>query len=254
VARSSHAGAGSRATRLPFAALTELDDLRRELKTAAEPERVPVLQRFFKTGTGEYGEGDVFIGLRLSAANAAAQRFADLELDDVAELLGSPAHEERLVALLLLVGRYERGDAAERRRVFDLYMASTDRVNSWDLVDASAPKIVGAHLLDRSRKRLDRLAQSRSLWERRIAVVATLTFIKRGEYDDTLRIVRELLGDSQDLIHKACGWMLREVGELDESLLVAFIERFAADMPRTMLRAAIERLGPEERARLMSLR
>jgi 3-methyladenine DNA glycosylase AlkD len=133
-------------------------------------------------------------------------------------------------------------------------MASTDRVNSWDLVDASAPKIVGAHLLDRSRKRLDRLAQSRSLWERRIAVVATLTFIKRGEYDDTLRIVRELLGDSQDLIHKACGWMLREVGKRDESLLVAFIERFAADMPRTMLRAAIERLGPEERARLMSLR
>jgi 3-methyladenine DNA glycosylase AlkD len=251
--------------RLPLQmSLADRDDTRRsglerlhaELRAAAEPERVPVLQRFFKTGPGEYGEGDIFIGARVPAVRAVARRHADLSLEDVAKLLSSPVHEERLAALVILVRLFERAGEGERRRVFDLYLRSTAHVNGWDLVDASAPHIVGAYLLDRDeeerRRVLDRLASSSSVWERRIAIMATFAFVRAGEYEETLRIARSMLDDSHGLIHKAVGWMLREVGKRDEGLLVEFLRQYAAEMPRTMLRYAVERLEGSLRAELMA--
>jgi 3-methyladenine DNA glycosylase AlkD len=202
---------------------------------------------------GGYGEGGVLLGVRVPAARRVAADFTDLDVDALDELLASPVHEERFVALVLLVRRYRRGDAAERERIFELYLARTDRIDNWDLVDSSAPQIVGAHLLERPRAVLDRLAASPSLWERRIAVVATFTFIRAGQLDDTLRLAERLLDDEHDLIHKAVGWMLREAGKRDEARLVAFLERHGAVMPRTMLRYAIERLDPATRGRLMAL-
>lgn len=223
--------------------MTPVDDLRAELREAAEPERVPQLQRFFRTGPGEYGEGDVLLGVRVPASRRVARRFAKrLSLSDVVNLLRSPVHEERLVALLILVRRYRVGDPREQQRIFELYLANTEHVNSWDLVDSSAPHIVGAHLQARPRERLDDLARSHSLWERRIAILATFAFIRTRELGDTLRIARILLHDEHDLIHKAVGWMLREVGKRDEALLASFIEQHRREMPATMRRYASEHL------------
>ena len=230
---------------------TALDDLRRELRKAAEPERVEKLQSFFKTEPDGYGEGDVFLGVRVPAARAVARRFDGLGIGAVSELLHSPVHEERLVALVCLVRRYERGDEQMRRRIYDLYLENTDYVNNWNLVDISAPHIVGAHLLDRPRDVLGRLVRSGSVWERRISILATFAFIRVGDYEDTLRIARTLLRDKHDLIHKAAGWMLREVGKRDETLLVSFLERHSPKMPRTMLRYSAEKLVPQKRARLL---
>ena len=232
-----------------------LDGLRAELREAAEPERVPDLQRFFKTGPGGYGEGDVFLGVRVPAVRAVARRHAGLDPEDVTELLRSPVHEERLAALVILVRRFDRTDERERQRVFGLYLQNTAHVNGWDLVDASAPHIVGAHLLGRGgadRRILDHLTWSPSIWERRIAIMSTFAFVRAGEYDETLRLARSLLNDEHDLIHKATGWMLREVGKRDEQLLVRFLQRHGGDMPRTMLRYAVERLDVPLRARLLS--
>jgi 3-methyladenine DNA glycosylase AlkD len=234
---------------------TVLDDLRRELRGAAEPERVETLQRYFRVEAGGYGEGDVFLGVRVPAVRAVARRHADLAPEDIVGLLRSPVHEERLAALVVLVRLYERGDGRERQRVFDLYLRNTAHVNNWDLVDASAPRIVGAHLLNlggAGRRVLDRLASSPSVWERRIAVMATFALVRVGEYEETLRLARALLDDEHDLIHKAAGWMLREVGKRDERLLVRFLRRHAGGMPRTMARYAVERLDGPVRDELMA--
>lgn len=209
------------------------------------------MKRFFKTGPGEYGEGDVFLGVRVPALRKLARSFDVLKMDEVLELLRSPVHEERLVALVLLVRCYERGDEAARRRVYDSYLGNTAWINNWDLVDVSAPHIAGTHLLDRDRAVLDGLARSSSVWERRISIMATFAFIRAGDHEDTLRLAGVLLRDEHDLIHKAVGWMLREVGKRDEELLVYFLERNAPRMPRTMLRYAVERLDPRTRTRLM---
>jgi 3-methyladenine DNA glycosylase AlkD len=225
--------------------MNALDDLREALHEAAEPDRVSQLQRFFKTAPGEYGEGDVLIGVRVPQSRRLARRFAErVELSDPVALLESHVHEERLVALLILVHRYERGDEPERERIFKLYLANTKHVNSWDLVDTSAPQIVGAHLLERPRELLDELARSDLVWERRIAMLATFAFIRAGEFEDTQRIARALPHDDHDLIHKAVGWMLREVGKRDEGQLLTFLDQHGAEMPSTMRRYATERLGP----------
>jgi 3-methyladenine DNA glycosylase AlkD len=225
-----------------------LEAVRSELRAAAEPGRAEVVAPYLGIRPGGYGEGDVCLGVRVPEARKVARRHRDLPFDDVAELLRSAIHEERLVALVLLVRRYPR----EPQRVYDLYLASTAHVNNWDLVDGSAPQIVGAHLLERPRDVLYRLAASPSLWERRIAVLATFAFIRAGDYGDTLRLCELLLDDDHDLIHKATGWMLREIGNRDEPAMVAFVEEHRARMPRTMLRYAIEKLAPAERARLMA--
>jgi 3-methyladenine DNA glycosylase AlkD len=225
--------------------------VRERLRSVADSASVPILQRFFKTGPGEYAEGDVFLGVRVPALRAVCRDCGDLTERDILELLRSRVHEERLLALLLLVRTFEQADDKGRRRVYDLYLANTDVINNWDLVDASAPAIVGGYLEKRSRAPLRRLARSHSLWERRIAMVATLQFIRRGEFDDTLAIAEILLKDEHDLIHKAAGWMLREVGKRDGAVLRRFLKPRQKKMPRTMLRYAIERFPETERRRYL---
>ena len=228
-----------------------LDDLRAELRGLATPAKAALLQRFFKTGPGQYGEGDVFLGVTVPQQRAIARRHADLSLDEIACLLAGPIHEERLTALFILVRRFTRAATpAERRRIYLFYMRHRRRVNNWDLVDSSAPYIAGAYLFETGgAAALDRLARSRGLWDRRIAMVATLYFICQGDSAPALRIAETLLGDREDLIHKAAGWMLREAGKrCGTPALEGFLDRHGAAMPRTMLRYAIERL-PEARRR-----
>lgn len=208
--------------------------------------------RFFKTGRGDYGEGDRFIGVRVpDVRKTAKQFFRELTPAEVLPLLTDPVHECRLLALLLWVQQFARGDEACREAIVALYLAHTDCINNWDLVDLSAYEIVGAYLLPRDRSLLDRLAGSTSLWEQRIAIVSTWAFIRRGEFDDTLRLADRLLAHPHDLIQKAVGWMLREVGKRDKKRLESFLESRCCCMPRTMLRYAVERFSPEERARYM---
>lgn len=227
--------------------------VKKRLRDLESPEDAAFLQRFFRTGPGEYGEGDRFLGIRVPTTRRLARECSRLSLEDVVTLLHDEYHEARLLALVLLGERYKRGGPEARREIFELYLANVAYVNNWDLVDLSAPEIVGAHLADRRRALLDRLARSKNLWERRIAIVATHYFIRvRNELDDTLRIARILLRDEHDLIHKATGWMLREVGKRDQKTLERFLEQHAHEMPRTMLRYAIERMTPAQRARFMA--
>ena len=204
-------------------------------------------QRFFKTGKGEYGEGDRFLGIRVPVLRERLKMFRDTPGDEIIRLLASKYHEERLFALLLMVDQFRRGSESERGWIYRQYLANTRYINSWDLVDSSAGKIVGAYLEKRSRNPLYKLARSKSLWERRIAVIATSHFIGRNDFDDTLAICELLLNDDEDLIHKAAGWMLREIGKRDVETEKAFLDRYCAVMPRTMLRYAIERLDHEDR-------
>jgi 3-methyladenine DNA glycosylase AlkD len=205
------------------------------------PERVEILQRFFKTGPGQYGEGDVFLGLRVPEVRKIARQFRDLAPGETTRLLKSRFHEERLLALLLFVGQYGRADSETREMIYRIYLTHTRYINNWDLVDSSAEHIVGAHLWARSRDPLYTLATSVSLWERRISVLSCFHFIKKNEFRDILTIIRMLLQDPEDLIHKAAGWMLREVGKRDLSAEESFLRQHGRDMPRTMLRYAIER-------------
>jgi len=230
----------------------QLAAARKRLRQFADRERAAFSLRFFKTGPGEYAEGDRFLGLRVPDLRKVAGEFRSLSLAGLRELLASKWHEERLLALVILTRQYPRASFSERDAIYRLYLASTARINNWDLVDVSAAQIVGAHLIDRSRAPLRRLAKSRSVWERRIAIIATQQFIRAGEFEDTLAIVKSLLSDSHDLIHKAAGWMLREVGKRDRSALEKFLNRNAARMPRTMLRYAIERFPPALRKKYLA--
>lgn len=227
----------------------ELTAIRAALERRADPKQAAVLARFFKTGPGEYGEGDRFYGIRVPELRRMARAHAALGRDAVAALLRAAHHEARMLALLILMEQYARAGRRERGAIFRFYLANTRGIDSWDLVDLSAPHIVGAHLRDRPRGVLRRLAASPILWERRIAVVATLAFIREGEFDDTLAIARRLLADPEELIHKACGWMLREVGKRDRARLEGFLAAHGRAMPRVMLRYAIERLPAESRRR-----
>jgi 3-methyladenine DNA glycosylase AlkD len=205
--------------------------------------------RFFKCGPGQYGEGDAFLGIMVPMLRTLSRELTPAPVSDATALLQSRWHEARLLALMILVRKYERGDDATREEIYCGYLANTHRINNWDLVDASAPNIAGAHLLERDRAPLHDLAKSESLWERRIAIVATQHFIRHDDFDDTLRIGETLLDDRHDLIHKASGWMLREVGKRNQPLLERFLRKHVKRMPRTMLRYAIERFTPELRAR-----
>jgi len=222
------------------------------LRRAGDPDRARFLPTFFKTGPGQYGEGDRFLGLTMPEVRRFAAAYQDRPLGALEELLDSPWHEVRMLALVVLVRRYRRAPG-DREAIYDLYLRRTDRVNNWDLVDISAPDIVGRHLLTRRRGVLVRLARSSHLWERRIAMVATYGFIREGQFDDTLDIATRLLADRHDLIHKAVGWMLREVGKRDEHVLRRFLDRHAPVMPRTALRYAIERLPPRDRTAYLTL-
>jgi 3-methyladenine DNA glycosylase AlkD len=223
------------------------EDVRTKLKSLASPAAAKAAARFFKTGPGEYAEGDIFIGIKVPTLRIVARSFRDLPLDEIRSLLHSPIHEERHMALMVLVLQVANCDEAHHKRVFDLYLGNTRFINNWDLVDCSAPQVVGGYLLSRPNKPLLSLAKSKSLWERRIAIVSTQHFIRHGEFGETLAISELLLGDTEDLIRKATGWMLREVGKKDQAVLKGFLDRHGADMPRTMLRYSIERLPPDQR-------
>jgi 3-methyladenine DNA glycosylase AlkD len=225
--------------------------IRRRLRAHADPSRVAVLQSFFKTGPGEYAEGDRFIGVKVPGLRQVCRECRGAGLDVIDQLLGSRVHEERLVALLLLNDAFKSADTDARRRIYVFYLSRTGCINNWDLVDCSAPHIVGAWLQDRDRAPLRKLARSPLLWDRRIAIVATQHFIRRGEVDDTFAIARLLLKDREDLIHKATGWMLREAEKRDPAAARAFLDAHAAAMPRTMLRYAIERFAEPERQRYL---
>jgi 3-methyladenine DNA glycosylase AlkD len=221
-----------------------MPSLKDELHRLIRQGHAEVIAGFFQTGPGQYGEGDRFLGIRVPEIRAVAKR--DDGQSDIRGLLRSEWHEERLLALLILVRRFERGDEAAQRAIYDFYLSETRWINNWDLVDVSAYKIVGAWLLGRSRAPLKKLAASHSLWERRIAIVSTFAFIRSGHLEETFSISKKLLGDPEDLIHKACGWMLRECGKRDERELVRFLNAHRRSMPRTMLRYAIEKF-PEKR-------
>ena len=230
-----------------------LDVVRQRLREVATVERAAGAQRFFKTGPGEYGEGDKFLGVTVPDLRRITREFADLPLRDVRKLLTSEWHEERVLALLILVRQYERGDQSTKDAIYDAYLRSTRHINNWDLVDCSAAQIVGAQLVSRSRAPLRQLAKSSSLWERRIAIIATFHYSRRGQFEDTLKIAEMLLADTHDLIHKAVGWMLREVGSRDRAAAEQFLERHAATMPRTMLRYAIEKFPDPLRKHYMQV-
>jgi len=225
-----------------------LDKLKKELRAQADPEKAKILQRFFKTGPGEYGQGDIFLGLVVPKIRALSKKYACLDTRDTEILLRSPIHEERLLALLIFVLKFEKGPARERAKIYRTYLKNTEYINSWDLVDLTADRIVGAFARDRDKTILYKLACSENMWERRIAIIATFHFIKNGSSAETLAIAGLLINDAHDLIHKASGWMLREVGKrVDIAAEEGFLKKYYKKMPRTMLRYAIERFPESKR-------
>lgn len=217
-----------------------------------DPHKARILARFFKTGKGEYGEGDVFLGLTVPQQRSVAHRFMGLTLPEINQLLTSIYHECRLTALIILERQFRNAiTETERRKIVTLYLTSTSRINSWDLVDLSAPNILGAYLTDKPITILTKLSKSACLWERRIAIVSTFWFIRHNRFAETLRITEILLHDPHDLIHKAVGWMLREIGKRDKNLLIKFLDINYHRMPRTMLRYAIEKFEPVTRRHYM---
>jgi len=223
--------------------------IRREIRSLANADIATHSQRFFKTGKGEYGEGDRFLGVRVPLIRQQVKIHRDAPLKVIMSVLQSRWHEERLFAVLAMVDRYARGDDNTKKIIFDNYLANLRYVNNWDLVDSSAHLIVGPWLESRSRKRLYRMAKSRNLWERRVAIMSTYHFIRKNDFSDTLAIAELLLHDEHDLIHKAVGWMLRETGNRDKKVEVEFLQGCYQDMPRTMLRYAIEKFPERERKR-----
>lgn len=224
-----------------------LRELRKELKKEANKEQAVILQRFFKTGKGEYGEGDKFYGIKVPVQRRIAKKNKDISLNDIQELLNSAVHEERLVSLFILVDQYTKGDDKVKEKLFRFYLKNTKKINNWDLVDLSAPKIAGAHLLNRDKGILFKLAVSSNIWEKRIAILSTYTFIKNKHYDTTFEIADILLNDKHDLIHKGVGWMLREVGNQNPDEEEKFLKKHYKQMPRTMLRYAIEKFPEYKR-------
>lgn len=237
----------------PLPVRIRASDVSNALRALADVKRAEGAVRYFKTGPGQYGAGDQFLGITVPNARKVARAHSALPLSECVALLHSPWHEERLVALLILVAAHQRGTVAERAAIHRAYLANTHRVNNWDLVDTSASELVGSHVPQKGIKLLERLAKSDSLWERRIAMIATLWTIRQDDFAPTIRIAERLLDDTHDLMHKAVGWMLREMGKRDEAALTDFLDTHAARMPRTALRYAIERLSESRKRRYMAI-
>lgn len=226
--------------------------LKSELRRKASKSKALILARFFKTGPGHYGEGDKFLGVVVPDIREIIKDFTYLDLSDLQKLLNSPYHEERLSALLILVLKYPKADKKEQKNIYNFYLKNTKCINNWDLVDLTAEKIIGPYLEDKDKKILFKLARSKNLWERRIAILSTFHYIKKGESDLTLKIAEILLGDNHDLMHKAVGWMLREVGKrCGENKEEEFLKKHYKQMPRTMLRYAIERFAENKRLKYL---
>lgn len=217
------------------------------LRVLADPLIAEHSQRFFKTGKREYGEGDLFLGIRVPVLRAQVKQFQKTDLAEIIKLLTSAYHEERLFALLLLVYQFSQGDEDKRKAIYQLYFENRQHINNWDLVDSSASQIVGAYLQDQDKHALFHLALSTSLWDRRIAIISTLWFIRHHQFTDTLELAKILINDQEDLIHKAVGWMLREIGKRDQEVEKEFLKDYYQKMPRTMLRYAIEKFSEQER-------
>jgi len=224
-----------------------------ELRGLGTPTKAKASAWFFKTGEGHYGHGDIFYGVSVPEQRRVAKKYKDLAFTEIRKLLASPIHECRLTALLILVGQYQHADRQERGRIAKFYLAGTKRVNNWDLVDSSASYILGAELVDKNRRILYKLARSKKLWERRIAIVSTHAFIRHDDLGDTFRVAEILMRDTHDLIHKATGWMLREAGKRDTRALELFLQKNARHMPRTMLRYAIEKFPEQKRKAYLSI-
>ena len=226
-------------------------NIRKKLQQLGNEEKAEVLQRFFKTGPGEYGEGDVFIGVRVPELRKLVKEYPDITIEESMQLLRSLIHEERMLALLILVDKYSKGNESVKKKIYKLYLQNTIYINSWDLVDSSAHHIVGDFLMDKNKDPIYRLATSKSLWERRIAILSTFHFIKHNNYSETLKISKILLTDEQDLIHKVVGWMLREIGKRDIFIQEIFLKKHYKRMPRTMLRYAIEKFPEPKRQKYL---
>ncbi|MDD5332085.1 MAG: DNA alkylation repair protein [Candidatus Nanoarchaeia archaeon] len=227
------------------------NDLKKDLENLKDLDKAKLLSGFFKTGKGQYGEGDIFLGIKVPDQRKLAKKYSDLNLKDVQKLLESKIHEERLVALLILIIKYKKSE--NKKEIFDFYLKNTKNINNWDLVDLSAPNIVGDYLTDKNRKILYDLAKSNHLWEKRIAIVSTASFIRKNDFKDTIKISEMLIDDKHDLIHKAVGWMLREVGKRNQDTLENFLKIQYKKMPRTMLRYSIEKFDEEKRQSYLKL-
>lgn len=233
-----------------------VDELRTELRKHGNPEKAAFFPRFFKTGEGEHGEGDTFLGITVPNTRIVAKKFADLPLTDIEQLLKSEWHEERLLALIIMVNQFKKARPDAQRKLYQFYLSHTRHVNNWDLVDTSARDIVGGYVYHHQEALavLDRLAGSKMLWERRIAMIATHYFLMKGEPDVTIKLAKTLLHDDQDLMHKAVGWMLREMGKrCDRRLLIDFLNQHAHEMPRTTLRYAIEHFDQQTRRKYLEI-
>ncbi len=227
------------------------ENIQKRLHRLGDKQRAKVLQGFFKTGPGEYGEGDIFIGIRVPELRKLAKEYQDIPSKGVRQLLKTPIHEERLLSLLILVRKYSKGTEIEKKRIYEMYLRNTRFINNWDLVDVTAEHIVGNFLMNKSRKPLYYLAKSNSLWDRRISIMSTFHFIKHHDFSDTLKIAEILISDKEYLIHKAVGWMLRETGKRHMPTEEKFLIKYYKSMPRTMLRYAIERFPESKRQKYL---
>ena len=226
----------------------ESEKLVRKLEKLADKEQARILSGFFKTGKGQYGEGDIFLGIKVPISRKVAKEFTGLNLVEIEELLNSKIHEVRFAALVVLIEKFNKGSSSEQEKIFKLYLKNIARnINNWDLVDLSCPQIVGRFLFDKDRRVLYELAKSSNLWEKRVAIISTFYFIKNGDFKDALLIAKILLYDKHDLINKAVGWMLREVGKRDIEMERVFLKDYHKDMPRVTLRYAIEKMERNER-------
>jgi len=237
-----------------------LNKIKSDLKEVTNKKEAKILTRFFKTGKGEYGEGDIFLGVTVPEQRKIAKKYYNLNLKEIKKLLESKIHEERQTSLFILIANYEKAqkenNTKKQKEIFNFYLNNSEHVNNWDLVDLSAPKIVGEYLLNKKEKRkvLYELAISNNLWKKRIAILSTYTFIKNKDFKDTIKLSEMFLKEKHDLMHKAVGWMLREVGKKDEKILIDFLDKHYKEMPRTMLRYAIEKFPEEKRKYYLNLK
>lgn len=224
-----------------------LNDIKHDLQRLANPKKAKILSGFFKTGKGQYGEGDIFLGITVPEQRKTAKKYTSLTLGEIQELLSSGIHEHRLTALFVLIDKYKKSDSVGKKEIFEFYLNNTKKINNWDLIDLSAEKILGAYLLEKNKSILYKLAKANNLWEKRIAVLSTFQFIKNNKFEDTFKIAELLLNNNHDLIHKAVGWMLREIGKRNQAAEEQFLKKHYKEMPRTMLRYAIERFDENKR-------
>jgi 3-methyladenine DNA glycosylase AlkD len=229
-------------------------DVMKALQSLATKERAKASAWFFKTGKGQYGEGDVFIGVTVPNQRIVAKKFEDVSLSEIKKLLDSKIHEHRLTAILILTTKFKKGTDSKKKEIYNFYIKNIKCINNWDLVDASASYIAGTYLYDKNRTILYRLVKSKNMWERRIAIVATMYFISKGDFKDTIEISKLLISDKEDLLHKAVGWMLREVGKMDRGALVDFLNEYASKLPRTALRYSIEHFKESDRKKFMKMK